>query len=274
MQRISSLAACRELAGLAACAAGRGAWNSGPSCCKHPALHRHRAGVSARPFATEPGRRLCRRRFVFAGDKQRPFSSQSGEDGPPGSSGRQPPVSVVGTPDPLTWIRCKCIMCLVQLYFELDMNSEEFEKGVKQALVYVSSKMSIGRYHELVGIVSNEMVEYVETKCKPMTRAQRKQLAVNMEDILFVHPEDISVVFDQYGRKFCSVAMRFWLLSSHEGPDDPEATKIFRVTADEDAGPKKKLATAVYEFHSELTRGVSPDWRVTIVWHWHWTLVQ
>lgn len=43
------------------------------------------------------------------------------------------------------------------------------------------------------------MREYVEEKCKPLTKAQRKQLAVKMEDIIFVLPEDLSVVFDEHG---------------------------------------------------------------------------
>lgn len=223
----------------------------------------------------EPGRTLCRRRVAYARESRRLFSSQQpGAEEPPGSSGPQPAISVVGIPDPITWIRCKVIMGLIDLYFELDMNSEEFHRGIKQALVHVSSKMSSGRYHELWGLVSKEMMEYVEKKCRSLTDAQRQQLAINMEDIIFVLPEDVSVVFDKYGRKFCSVVMRFWFLSQHEGPDDPEGTKIFSVASSEDGGPQKKLATAVYEFHRELTRGASPDWTVTTVWHWHWKLAE
>uniref|UniRef100_A0A3P8P1Y0 Si:dkey-82o10.4 n=1 Tax=Astatotilapia calliptera TaxID=8154 RepID=A0A3P8P1Y0_ASTCA len=168
-------------------------------------------------------------------------------DGPKESSGRRPAISVVGIPDPITWIRCKVIMFALDLYFELDVNSEEFERGVKQALVHVSNKMSNGRYHELKGIVSNEMLEYVEKRCGSLTDAQRKQLGVQTDDIVFVLPEDISVVFDQYGRKFCYIVMRFWILSSHEGPDDPEGTKIFKVGSSEDGGPQKKIVTAVYD---------------------------
>lgn len=49
------------------------------------------------------------------------------------------------------------------------------------------------------------------------------------------------------GRKFCFVVMRFWILTTHNGPDDPEATKIFRVASSEDGSPQKKIVTAVYE---------------------------
>lgn len=44
------------------------------------------------------------------------------------------------------------------------------------------------------------MREYVEEKCKTLTGDQRKQLAVTMDDIVFLLPEDVSVVFDEEGR--------------------------------------------------------------------------
>lgn len=43
------------------------------------------------------------------------------------------------------------------------------------------------------------MREYVEKKCKTLTAEQRKQLAVMMNDIVFLLPEDVSVVFDEEG---------------------------------------------------------------------------
>lgn len=43
------------------------------------------------------------------------------------------------------------------------------------------------------------MIDYVEERCKSLSDAQRRQLAVTMDDIVFVLPEDVSVVFDQYG---------------------------------------------------------------------------
>ncbi|XP_047217267.1 m-AAA protease-interacting protein 1, mitochondrial [Girardinichthys multiradiatus] len=275
MQRIAGLAA--RIPRLASSAAGVQTGDSGLICCKQPAvglLHRWQqwaclCAVSGRPLSAEPGQRGSRRRFI-AGERCRLFSSQAGAEEPPGNPGSQPHISVVGNPDPLTWIRCKFITFLVDLYFEVDINSAEFHRGVKQALVHVSSKMSRGRYHELKGVLTDEMREYVEEKCKLLTKAQRRQLAVNMEDIIFVLLEDISVVFDKHGRTFCFVAIRFWVLSSHEGPDDPEGTKIFKVASSEDGSPQKKLATAVYEFHGELKTGTSPDWMVTTVWHWHW----
>ncbi|XP_004078446.3 m-AAA protease-interacting protein 1, mitochondrial [Oryzias latipes] len=264
MQRLASLAARRELGGLAA---GVRACRGGLTCGERPAGQRRSASVCARASMRASGGgggALLR-------DKHRAFCSRGGAAGPPRDPDRKPSVSVVGIPDPLTWIRCKVITALIDFYFEANINSEEFDRGVKQALVHVSNKMSRGRYHELRGLVSYEMAEYVEKRCSSLSDAQRKQLSVDEDDIIFMLPEDISVVFDQSGRKFCFVVMRFWLLSSHEGPEDPEGSKIFKVAPSKEAGgQQKKIATAVYEFHREVTSGASPDWSITTVWHWNW----
>lgn len=52
--------------------------------------------------------------------------------------------------------------------------------------------------------------------------------------------------FSLAGRIFCFFVMRFWLLKTYNGPDDPEATKIFKVA--QDGHPQKKIVTAVYEW--------------------------
>lgn len=44
-----------------------------------------------------------------------------------------------------------------------------------------------------------QMREYVEEQCKALTAEQRKQLAVMQNDIVFLLPEDVSVVFDEEG---------------------------------------------------------------------------
>ncbi|XP_054477769.1 m-AAA protease-interacting protein 1, mitochondrial [Anoplopoma fimbria] len=237
----------QRLRSLAACSPGICTWMRGPTCSMH--------SFYARRFYAQR----------FYAQSFRLFGSQQPE---------RPSLSVVGIPDPITWMRCKVIKFLVDLHFEVDLDSVEFEGGVKQALVHVSTLMSSGKYHRLVGIVSTETIDYIQTRCRSLSEAQRQQLAVTMDDIIFMLPEDVSVVFDEQGKKFCFVVMRFWFLSSYEGPDDPEGTKIFKAAPSEDGGPQKRIVTAVYEFHRELTSGASPDWTVTTVWHWHWKLAE
>ncbi|XP_037129707.1 m-AAA protease-interacting protein 1, mitochondrial [Syngnathus acus] len=253
MLRISRLAACRWLAA-----------NSPEMCGRRSGLACSRSRCPVQGFSRQAQLKNSGK-LAFAG--HRTFCSQRGADG---SSGRQPDISVVGIPDPITWIRCKVTLLLVELFFDLDVNSDDFERGVKQALVHISSLMSKGKYFELIGVVSVEMIRYIEERCQPLPQHHRQHLAVSMDDIIFVLPEDISVVFDSHGRKFCTIVMRLWYLTTLDGPEDPEGTRIFRVSPGPDGVRPKKVATAVYEFHREMTKGASQDWMVTTVWHWNW----
>ncbi|KAG8009808.1 hypothetical protein GBF38_013847, partial [Nibea albiflora] len=110
MQRIFSLASCRELGGLAACSPGLCRWKSGLTRSKQPpVVHQQWAGVCvrpARPFTGEQGRKLCRARFVFAGQEHRLFGLQPGDSDPPKSSDDLPFVAVVGVTKPITWLWC------------------------------------------------------------------------------------------------------------------------------------------------------------------------
>lgn len=110
MQRITSLAACRELGGLAACSPGVRAWKRGPT--------RSEQVGGARSTGTEA---------VQAEVRVHQSETQTGADGPQGNSDGQPAISVV--PDPIAWIRCKVIMHLINLYCEVDADSVEFQRS-------------------------------------------------------------------------------------------------------------------------------------------------
>ncbi|XP_057689979.1 m-AAA protease-interacting protein 1, mitochondrial [Corythoichthys intestinalis] len=252
MLRITRLATCGGLAVYSAGMCGRRSGLTLPRCPAR-AFYRQMPGYRTHDFT-----------------RLRTFCSQSRGDVPEGgNSDRKADVSVVGIPDPITWIRCNVHLFLVDLYYDLGVNSKDFERGVKQAFVHISSVMSQGKYFELIGMVSVEMIRYMEERCRPLSERHRQNLAVSMEDIILVLPEEVSVDFVQ-GRKFCTIAMRLWYLTTPDGPDDPEAVKIFRVAPGADGFPPKRVATAVYEFHCEIIKGGSEDWIVTTVWHWNW----
>ncbi|XP_067303899.1 m-AAA protease-interacting protein 1, mitochondrial isoform X2 [Pseudorasbora parva] len=184
----------------------------------------------------------------------------------------RPGITVVGSPDPITWIRNKCILFLIELYFGLKF-SVEFDSGVKQcdalcpqAVVHVSALLSSGRFEELRSVMSREAVERIRKKCTTLSEVQKTHLAISLDDMIFLLPEDVSVFFDQRGRKFVYITMRLWYLSSADVPEDPESTRIFRMDLTKEDDPQKKIITAV--FYRELTAGADPEWTVTRIWHW------
>ncbi|XP_016403234.1 uncharacterized protein C2orf47 homolog, mitochondrial-like, partial [Sinocyclocheilus rhinocerous] len=114
------------------------------------------------------------------------------------------------------------------------------------AAVHVSSMLSKGKFNELRSVMSKEAVDRVRKQCKTLSEAQQRHLAISLDDIIFLLPEDVSVFFDQSSRKFLYITMRLWFLSSADVPEDPESSRIFKMDITED-GPQKKIITAVYE---------------------------
>ncbi|XP_056332167.1 m-AAA protease-interacting protein 1, mitochondrial [Danio aesculapii] len=261
MQRFACLSARRELASLAC------PWNRNSLYPKYETLCQQWWHQRARAHAicvTSPERawhHLRRRCAQFSVHQRRYYSKDTDKK----DSGH-PGITVVGTPDPILWIRNKVILFLTELYFGLEFNVE-FDNGVKQAAVHVSDLLSKGNFEELRSVMSREAVENIRKKCKALPEAQQRQLAISLDDIIFVLPEDVSVFFDQRGRKFIYITMRLWYLSSADVPEDPEGTSIFKIdlTAEE---TQRKIITAVYEFYRELSAGANPEWTVTRLWHW------
>ncbi|XP_042597672.1 m-AAA protease-interacting protein 1, mitochondrial isoform X1 [Cyprinus carpio] len=263
MQRFTCLAARRELAFLAC------PWKRNIVAIKHdshcrPWGHQHQRVRPHASCATSPKRAWHHLRRPSAGQHYRLYSKDADRDT---KDTEHPGITVVGTPDPIAWIRNKIILFLIELYFGLKF-SVEFDSGVKQAAVHVSTVLSKGKFDELRSVMSKEAVDSVRKKCKTLSEAQKRHLAISLSDIIFLLPEDVSVFFDQSGRKFLYITMRLWYLSSADVPEDPESTRIFRMDLTEDDGPQKKIITAVYEFYRELTAGADPEWMVTRIWHW------
>ncbi|XP_038832755.1 m-AAA protease-interacting protein 1, mitochondrial [Salvelinus namaycush] len=280
MQRFTCIATCRELRGLVkrsyvsslASPLNRtySTMAKQPLCRSLTSTYTCTAGPLGEPTAQCSLHNLWRQSVFFPHEKYRHYCTErENERKRTGGHGHHG-ITVVGIPDPLTWIRNKVHIYLIELYFQLGINSVEFDNGVKQALVHVSTMMSNGNFEELRGLVSTEMVVYAQQRCRALSETQRRHLAISLDDIIFILPEEVSIVFDSNGRKFCFIVIRFWHMSTADVPEDPESTKIFKMAATEEDGPQKKIVTAVYEFHRELTRGAEPDWTVTNIWHWHW----
>ncbi|XP_078260421.1 m-AAA protease-interacting protein 1, mitochondrial-like [Rhinoraja longicauda] len=189
------------------------------------------------------------------------------------SSEREPrpnkKVVVVGIPNPFTWARTRMYFFLIRTYFDQDFTFDEFAAGAKQAFVHVSNMLSQCNFVELKDLVSKEALEELEEKCSAMPANRRQAIAADLEEIMYSTPGDVGIYYDNQGRKFVSIIMRYWYLTNVDLPDEtPEGTKIFQVVfGDESNKDSKCLLTANYEFRREFTPGVEPDWTITRIQH-------
>uniref|UniRef100_A0A8C4TA32 Matrix AAA peptidase interacting protein 1 n=1 Tax=Erpetoichthys calabaricus TaxID=27687 RepID=A0A8C4TA32_ERPCA len=178
-------------------------------------------------------------------------------------------VVVVGIPNPFIWFRTRIYYFLIRAYFDQEFRIDEFSDGAKQAFAHVSKLLSQCKFDALDGLVANDMLEKIKEKCRLLPTNHLQALAADLCDIMYSTPGDIGIYYDDNGRKFVSILMRFWYLTSAHIPEEtPEGSKVFQVVfRDEGSVETRKLITANYEFQREFTQGVAPDWTITRIEH-------
>ncbi|KAF7667290.1 hypothetical protein LDENG_00068700 [Lucifuga dentata] len=193
----------------------------------------------------------------------RPYSSDRG-----GQKQRQK-VVVVGIPNPFIWFRTRIYYFLIRAYFDKEFNIEEFTEGAKQAFSHVSRLLSQCQFEALEGLVAKDLIGKLEEKCNLLPSSYKKALSVDPDEIMYTTPGDVGIYYDDNGRKFVSILMRFWYLTSVRLPDDSvEGARIFQMAiGGEGDSETKRLLTANYEFQREFTKGVPPDWTITKIEH-------
>ncbi len=127
MHRFTCLAARRELAFLAC------SWERNIVSIKHETHYQPWWHQRVRPHAscaTSPKRAWHHLRRPSA-DQHRRLYSQDADSDTKDTEHPASAITVVGTPDPIAWIRNKAVLLLIELYFGLKF-SVEFDSGVKQ----------------------------------------------------------------------------------------------------------------------------------------------
>ncbi|XP_062972277.1 m-AAA protease-interacting protein 1, mitochondrial [Elgaria multicarinata webbii] len=194
----------------------------------------------------------------------RPYSSE-----PERGGRRKPSVVVVEVPKPLLWLRTRLYFFLIRAYFDQEFSIRDFTEGAKQAFALVSGLISQCKYDLLEELVSEEMVQVLKEKLSSLSENHKSALAADMDEIMYTTAGDVGIYYDDSGRKFVSILMRFWYLTSVDLPDEtPDGTKVFQIVfGDTTTKETKRLLTANYEFRREFTQGVKPDWTITRIEH-------
>ncbi|XP_063070402.1 m-AAA protease-interacting protein 1, mitochondrial [Engraulis encrasicolus] len=186
-----------------------------------------------------------------------------------GGGQKQNKVVVVGIPNPFMWFRTRIYYFLIRTYFDKEFNIEDFTDGAKQAFTHVSNLLSRCQFEALEGLVAKDLVAKLQEKCEHLPASHKRALFADPDEIMYTTAGDVGIYYDDNGRKFVSILMRFWYLTSARLPDETiEGARIFQVSIGEEGVTEtKRLLTANYEFQREFTQGVAPDWTITRIEH-------
>ncbi|KFO30017.1 hypothetical protein H920_08620, partial [Fukomys damarensis] len=175
---------------------------------------------------------------------------------------------VLGFSNPVTWVRTRVLAFLVWAYFDREFSITEFSKAAKQAFAYVSKLLSQCKFDLLEELVAKEVLPVLKEKVTSLPDNHRSALAADMDEIVYTSTGDISIYYDEKGRKFVNILMCFWYLTSADIPSEAvRGASVFQVKLGDQNVETKQLLSASYEFQREFTQGVKPDWTIARIEH-------
>lgn len=151
---------------------------------------------------------------------------------------------VLGFSNPVTWVRTRVLAFLIWAYFDREFSISEFARAAKQVLPMLKEKVT------------------------SLPDDHRRALAADLDEIVYMSTGDISIYYDEKGRKFVNILMCFWYLTSANIPSDAvRGASVFQVKLGDQNVETKQLLSASYEFQREFTQGVKPDWTIARIEH-------
>lgn len=151
---------------------------------------------------------------------------------------------ILGLSNPINWIRTRIYAFLIWAYFDQEFSIAEFSEGAKQVLNVLKEKIT------------------------SLPDNHKNALAADIDEIVYTSTGDISIYYDEKGRKFVNILMCFWYLTSANIPSETlSGAGVFQVKLGDQNVETKQLLSASYEFQREFTQGVKPDWTISRIDH-------
>lgn len=175
---------------------------------------------------------------------------------------------ILGFSNPINWVRTRIYAFLIWAYFDKDFSIAEFSEGAKQAFAHVSKLLSQCKFDLLEELVTKEVLQVLKEKVTSLSDNRKSALAADVDDIVYTSTGDISIYYDEKGRKFVNILMCFWYLTSADIPSESlSGASVFQVKLGNQNVETKQLLSASYEFQREFTQGVKPDWTIARIEH-------
>ncbi|XP_004262928.1 m-AAA protease-interacting protein 1, mitochondrial isoform X1 [Orcinus orca] len=175
---------------------------------------------------------------------------------------------ILGFSNPINWIRTRIYSFLIWAYFDQEFSIAEFSEGAKQAFAHVSKLLSQSKFDLLEELVAKETLRVLKEKVTSLPDNHKNALAADIDEIVYTSTGDISIYYDEKGRKFVNILMCFWYLTSANIPSETiSGASVFQVKLGDQNVETKQLLSASYEFQREFTQGVKPDWTISRIEH-------
>ncbi|KAM6175091.1 m-AAA protease-interacting protein 1, mitochondrial isoform 2-T2 [Erethizon dorsatum] len=138
---------------------------------------------------------------------------------------------VLGFSNPVTWVRTRVLAFLIWAYFDREFSIAEFSQAAKQAFAHVSKLLSQCKFDLLEELVAKEVLPLLKEKVTSLPDDHRSALAADLDEIVYTSTGDISIYYDEKGRKFVNILMCFWYLTSASIPSEAvRGASVFQIS--------------------------------------------
>uniref|UniRef100_A0A8D8LL60 Uncharacterized protein C2orf47 homolog, mitochondrial n=1 Tax=Cacopsylla melanoneura TaxID=428564 RepID=A0A8D8LL60_9HEMI len=158
---------------------------------------------------------------------------------------------------------------IIKPYFDAEFDLNEFEKGSRKALEFVSSCVSKGDFDSLNDLLSPELIEQVKQKTPLLSLTQRQQIALKSDDVYFSFPYQIGIMFsdedankETQQQRFVEITMCYHAIY---GLNQLRKGNHFEEKLQETFQKKQfdnKVFIINFRFIKEFTKGVSSSWTI------------
>lgn len=170
-------------------------------------------------------------------------------------------------PSSFMMLRNWCLISfVVRPYLDRDFIFTDFLNGSKQAVVLVSNIIYDGRIKNLVGLVTDDVIEEVQTSLSKMSLEQRNNFLFTMDDIYLSFPYQIDVIKDKDSneRRFLEIKMVY-----HMVKDLPAIKNTLNnsgiLERNHFENLQKNFVIGNFQFIKDFAEGVNSDWTINFL---------
>jgi len=151
---------------------------------------------------------------------------------------------------------------VIKGYFDPEFTFPTFLAGAEQAVVQVSSLISLGQFEKLKGLVTREAINEIERNYRKLGASQKQFIAVNPKDLFIRFVYEVGIIFDeQTNKRFVEITTVI------QGCHGLGVARMSSDYAEEMKKSEDQLYTCNYRFLREYTKGVEDDWTINKLNH-------
>lgn len=152
---------------------------------------------------------------------------------------------------------------IIKPYFDPEFTIKDFVEGAKQAISFVSSHLSSGKWVALEGLVTPEALVEIKSNYVNLNLAERQSLEIKKEHMNFTFLHQIGIILnDDSSERFAEILVVCHVYGLQN--QNSHTSQDFNIN-------EEKISVCNYRFRREFTKGIDSSWMINQLNHYRAT---